>query len=268
MAVSLSELAADLEAESHELFAILSPLVEADWDRLTPAESWNIRDQVSHLAFFDERTNAAISDPERFRADRPTTMAGIQALVDAVARDSQSKTGSDLLAWLEEERATLLASVTSRSGSDRVPWYGPDMSVSSMVTARIMETWAHGHDIADALSIIPVPSDRLRHVIFLGLQAAPNSFRSRDMSVPESPILIEALAPNGSTWSFGPPSATDTVTGSALDLALVVTQRRNVIDTEVRAVGDVAQAWLGVAQAFAGPPTSGRPPKRNEAPRG
>jgi len=80
------------------------------------------------------------------------------------------------------------------------------------------------------------------------------------LAIPSSPIRIEALAPDGSTWSFGPAEATDTVTGSALDLALVVTQRRALVDTDVRAIGDSALAWLEVAQAFAGPPTSGRPP--------
>jgi len=268
VAVSLADLTADLEAESKELFALLAPLGEADWDLMTPAKGWNIRDQVSHLAFFDERTNAAISDPEGFRAVRPETMEALQALVDGVAHDSRSRPGPELRAWFERERATLLAAVTDRSGSDRVPRYGPDMSIPSMVTARIMETWAHGHDIADALGIVLAPSDRLRHVIFLGLQAVPNSFRGRGMPVPPTPIHLEALAPDGSTWSFGPPNETDTVTGSALDLALVVTQRRHLADTDVRAVGDTARAWLAVAQAFAGPPTSGRAPMRSEAARG
>jgi uncharacterized protein (TIGR03084 family) len=268
VAVSLADLTADLKAESKALLALLDPLVEAEWDLPTPAQGWSIRDQVSHLAFFDERTNLAISDPDGFRLVRPDTMEGIQALVDRVAQDSRSRTGDDLRTWLEQERATLLASVAERSGSDRVPWYGPDMSISSMVTARIMESWAHGRDIADALGIAPTPTDRLRHVIFLGLQAAPNSFRSRGLAVPTTPIRIEAVAPDGSTWSFGPAAATDTVTGSALDLALVVTQRRHVTDTDVRATGDTAQAWLGVAQAFAGPPTPGRPPMKSEAVRG
>jgi uncharacterized protein (TIGR03084 family) len=142
----------------------------------------------------------------------------------------------------------------------RVPWYGPPMSVASQLTARLMETWAHGQDIADALGAPPVASERLRHVVFLGWRAIPNSFAARGLPAPEAPVRVEVVSPAGECWTFGPDDAADRVSGPALDLALAVTQRRHLDDLAVVAEGPVAHQWLGIAQAFAGPPGPGRRP--------
>jgi hypothetical protein len=50
------------------------------------------------------------------------------------------------------------------------------------------------------------------------------------------------------------------VTGPALDLCLLVTQRRHRSDLALETTGPVAEEWLDVAQAFAGPPGAGREP--------
>jgi len=147
-----------------------------------------------------------------------------------------------------------------------VPWYGPDMSVASLVSARLMETWAHGQDIVDALGVARVPTARLRHVCHLGLRAVPFSYTNRRLPVPDAPVRAELVAPDGSTWRLGDPGATDVVSGPALHLALLVTQRRHRDDTTLRAEGPVADGWLSIAQAFAGPPGPGRAPTRRPHP--
>jgi uncharacterized protein (TIGR03084 family) len=260
MPMSMFELCADLRAESDELLALLEPLDEAGWDLPTPAEGWSIRDQVSHLAWNDDATVLAITDPDRFLSQRPDSLEGIQAMVDAVITDNRHRSGAESLAWFGTARSTLLATVEDRDPRMRLPWYGPPMSLASKVTARFMETWAHGQDVADALGVTRTPTDRIRHVVFLGLQALPNSFAVHDRPVPEHGVRIEFAAPSGDTWRMGPADATDVVTGSALDLALVVTQRRHRADTDLRAHGAAADAWLDIAQAFAGPAGSGRAP--------
>jgi uncharacterized protein (TIGR03084 family) len=136
-----------------------------------------------------------------------------------------------------------------------VPWYGPDMTLASSITARIMETWAHGQDVADTLGVTRTPTERLRHVAFLGWRAVGNSFRARGRAVPTEAVRVEA-----GQWTFGPAEATNVVRGPALDLCLVVTQRRHVADTALVAEGPVAAEWLSIAQAFAGPPGAGRSP--------
>ena len=137
----------------------------------------------------------------------------------------------------------------------RVPWYGPDMSLGSMITSRIMETWAHGQDVRDALGIRTKSSPRLRHVAFLGWRAVANSFLARGRSVPDEPIRVEL-----DECTFGPEDAANVVRGAALDFCLVVTQRRHRDDTALVAEGPVAEEWLTIAQAYAGPAGAGREP--------
>jgi uncharacterized protein (TIGR03084 family) len=134
------------------------------------------------------------------------------------------------------------------------------MSVASSITARIMETWAHGQDVADALGALRAPTDRLRHVAFIGARTLANSYQARGLPVPEVPVRVELGAPSGEAWIFGPDDAADVVRGPALDFCLAVTQRRHIDDLDIEAEGPVATEWLSIAQAFAGPPGSGRAP--------
>jgi uncharacterized protein (TIGR03083 family) len=67
MAAVLPALLDDLAAETAALDAVLVPLRPQEWARQTPAAGWNIADQVSHLAYFDETALLAAVDPARFR---------------------------------------------------------------------------------------------------------------------------------------------------------------------------------------------------------
>jgi len=260
MAVTMAALCDDLLAETADLEGLLVPLDEAAWDTPTPAEGWTIRDQATHLAFFDDAAMLAATDPERFRAERDRALADVHGMVDRAALDHRHLPGAEVLAWLRRARRALVDAVTPMDPAARVPWYGPDMSVASSITARIMETWAHGQDVADALGVRRVPTARLAHVAFLGVRALPNSFRAHGLPVPDAPVRVELRAPGGDRWTFGPEGAPDRVRGSALDFCLAVTQRRHLADLDLELTGPVATAWLEIAQAFAGPPGPGRRP--------
>lgn len=260
MAGLLETLCDDLAAECGALFSALATLDEAAWDIPTSCIPWTIKDQVSHLAWNDEAAVRALTDPSGFRASRPTTPEDIQHMVDQVIVDHHDRSGAELLEWFRAANAALLDAVRDVDPKLRMPWYGPDMSVASKVTARFMETWAHGHDITDALGHAHRPSDRVRHVVFLGLQALPNAYRAHGLPVPDENVRLDLVAPSGATWQLGPPDATNVVTGDAYELALVVTQRRHAAETGLRADGPVATSWLSIAQAFAGPPGGGRAP--------
>lgn len=134
------------------------------------------------------------------------------------------------------------------------------MSALSSVTARLMETWAHGQDVADALGVLREPTDRLRHVAHLGVQTFGFTFRNNGREVPQVPVRVELLAPSGASWTWGPEDAADRVTGSALGFCLVATQRRHVDDTDVTTTGPVAAEWVAIAQTFANTPGPGRAP--------
>jgi uncharacterized protein (TIGR03084 family) len=133
------------------------------------------------------------------------------------------------------------------------------MSAASSVTARLMETWAHGQDVVDALGLTRPPTARLRHVAHLGVRTLGWSFRVHGRPEPTEPVRVELTAPQGGTWTWGPEDTADRVAGPAEDFCLLVTQRRHRGRTALSARGPVADAWLDLAQAFAGPPGRGRP---------
>jgi uncharacterized protein (TIGR03084 family) len=258
-------LCGDLADETADLVGHLERLHPDDWDIMTASEPWTIKDQVSHLAWNDEAVIRAISDPEQFRRTRASSPAAIQAMVDQVITDNHDRDPADLLKWFQTARRDLLSTVSAVDPGSRMPWYGPDMSVTSKITARFMETWAHGFDIVGALSNAKRSyegrigeTDRVRHVVFLGLQALPNAYSAQRKDAPIKPVRLEVVSPSGAIWNFGKPQADNVVAGSAYELALLVTQRCHRADTSLIATGPVADEWLSIAQAFAGPPGSGR----------
>jgi uncharacterized protein (TIGR03084 family) len=258
--VSMVELTDDLSAETDDLLAQLAGLDEDEWDTPTPAVGWSIRDQVSHLAYFDDAARTAIADPGRFTAERDAAMADIDGMTERVAATNRDRSGLELLEWLGEARAAFIAAALDADPGLRAPWYGPPMSVASQVTARLMETWAHGQDVADALGVERVPTDRLRHITFIGVRTLPNSFLSHRRDVPADPVRVELVGPGGDRWDYGPADAADRVSGPAVDFALAVTQRRHLDDLSLVVTGPVATEWLSIAQAFAGPSGPGRAP--------
>ena len=250
----------DTADESEALFMVLERLNTSDWSAPTGCVPWTVADQISHLAWNDDATVQALTQPEAFIASRPTTPQGIQHMVDAVIVDHQAMDDAALLAWFRSARGSMLEAFRGAEPKARMPWYGPDMSVTSKLTARFMETWAHGWDVVDALDQAYETTDSLRHVVFLGLQALPNAFTIHGQPVPKVPVRVDVVLPSGTRFVVGPPDAGNVVEGSGFDLAMVVTQRRHVDDTSLRAIGPVANEWLAIAQAFAGPAGSKRPP--------
>jgi uncharacterized protein (TIGR03084 family) len=258
--VSFADLLADLEAETRVVEDMLSTLSPATWDAPTPAPGWAIRDQVSHLAYFDEAATRAVVDPERFRAAEARQVSRSPHFADEVAQRHRKLPPAELLVWFQDARQHVVRTASGLDPKLRVPWYGPDMSLASSITARLMETWAHGQDLADTLGVERTATGRLRHVAHLGVGTFGFAFALHGKPVPADPVRVELIDPAGGTWTWGPEGARDLVSGPALDFCLVVTQRRHLADTALAVGGPVAAQWLSLAQAFAGPPGPRRAP--------
>src|SRR5215472_11418279 len=259
MPADLAALLADLDAESAAFRALLDPLRDSDWQLATPAPGWSIGDQVAHLAFFDDAAVTAATHPAEFAAIRAGLTDGGED-ADTMAARYRTLAPAQVRDWFDRSRAALLTTFASLDPSARVPWFGPPMSVASTVTARLMETWAHGQDIADTTGTAREPTGRLRHVAHIGVAALPYSYAAHGMPVPDAPVRVELTAPSGELWTWGSDGARDRVTGPALDFCLLVTRRRHRADTAIVAAGPVADQWLSIAQSFAGPPGAGRLP--------
>ena len=258
MASRHEQVVGDLRAESTDLLALLSPLADADWALATPAPGWSVQDQVNHLAWFDESAALAVTDPAEFTAG----MSGLTGdFPDVLVSRQRGMPAAATLSWFRTARAGFLAVAAAHDGTTRLPWYGTTMSLTSSVTARLMETWAHGQDVADALGVVRTPTARLRHVCHLGVATRGHSFRLRGRPVPAEDVLVELSAPDGALWTWGSAAGNQSVRGSALDFCLVVTQRRHLTDTALTTTGAVARTWLTLAQAYAGLPGPGRSPQ-------
>jgi uncharacterized protein (TIGR03084 family) len=247
----------DLDAEHEDLDALVAVASLADLERPTPAAGWAVRDQISHLWFFDQRAVMAASDAAAFEADKAMLFASD---ADPSVAAGRAVDAQELIEQWRVERRAMVAVLRALDPKARIPWYGPPMGARSFATARLMETWAHGQDVADGLGVARAATDRLRHVAHIGVGARAFSYATNGREMPEAAVRVELTGPGGDTWTWGPSDAADLVAGPAIDFCLVVTQRRHVDDTALVVTGPVASDWIAIAQAFAGPPGAGRQP--------
>lgn len=251
----------DLAAESAEVDAMVAGLDAGQWRTPTPAPGWAVAHQVAHLAWTDEAALLAVGEPDAFADLLRNAAQDPYGYVDAGAEQGAQDEPAALLARWRRSRAELDRHLRELPDGARIAWFGPPMSAASMATARLMETWAHGLDVADALGVDPEPTARLRHVAHLGVRTRGFAYLVRELDPPETPVRVELTGPGGELWTWGPDDADQRVLGPALDFCLLVTQRRHVDDLALVAVGADAEHWLTIAQAFAGPPGAGRAPR-------
>lgn len=257
----LDVIRADLAAELADLDALVAPLDESAWATPTPAAGWDVRDSIAHLAGSDAAALLAVTDPATFTAGLPAIAADPDGWVHRHVDRGRALPPGAVLAWWRDGRAAMLAAFAGLDPARRIPWFGPPMGPASFVTARLMETWAHGQDVADAVGVRRTRTNRLRHIADLGVRTRRFAYLIRGQEPPEADVRVELAAPDGEVWSWGPDDARDRVTATAEDFCLLVTQRRHRDDLDVRATGAAAVEWLGIAQAFAGPPGGGRSPR-------
>ncbi len=142
----------------------------------------------------------------------------------------------------------------------RLPWFGPDMGVPMFTTARYMETWAHGQEIYDLMKFERIHTDRIHNIAVIGVKTFGWTFVNRGLEPPGTSPYVRLVAPSGVVWEWNEPSESERVAGDAIDFCQVVTQVRNVADTKLAIVGEVAHRWMSIAQCFAGSPANPPPP--------
>lgn len=251
-----------LAAETSALDVLLSGLTVDQWATPTSAVPWTIAHEVAHLAWTDRLATVAATEPDAFACERYRSLGDPVAFVNAGADQGATVDPQVLLrGW--RTGAVQLRSLLGGWDRGALPWFGPPMSASSMLTARLMETWAHGVDIREATGREVVFTDGLRHVAHLGVKTRAYAFERRGLPRPEGDLRVDLTTPDRGVWSWGDEAALDRVTGPALDFCLLVTRRRHRDDLALRSVGHDADRWLEIAQAFAGDP--GADPVRRSA---
>lgn len=248
--------AQDFYDESTALDKLLEPLSEREFETATLFKGWTINNIVRHLHVWNIAADLSIEDEASFMEFLQEMSAGVRGgrLPDFEASYLEGLAGQDLRqAWIARAK-TMAEHFAVADPKQRLKWVGPDMSTLSSVTARLMETWAHAQAIYDILGAQREDGDRIGNIVRLGVNTWAWTWKNRRMDPPGPMPHLKLTAPSGALWEYGEASESGVIEGSATDFCQVVTQCRNVADTNLSVAGDVAKQWMAVAQCFAGPP--------------
>lgn len=247
----------DFHAESRALAKLVRPLDNAALETKTQFKDWRIADVLGHLAVWNEAACMTYQQPERFDQFMANVLVAMQGGDGMRAFEKGLFEGFSNAAirerWLDSVEATH-AMLAEADPKHRVAWGGPDMSIRSCVSARLMETWAHGQAVFDVLGVERASTDRLRSIVVLGINTFAFTFRVNGLTPPGELPRVVLQSPSGDAWDFGEASADSSISGTAEQFCQVVTQVRNIADTQLNVVGESATAWMKIAQCFAGPP--------------
>ena len=247
------EILDDFEAEQRELYEMLQGLSDEEWKLPTPAEGWDVRDQVAHLADTEEVAHDTMTGgPRAFAAEVGRFSKGEDFTESGCDRGRAIAPG-EVLEWWVDASARVRSALAALDTDARVPW-GLGMGWRAFVTARLMEHWAHGLDIHAGAGVPAVDTDRLRHVAWIGLRALPYAFRLAGVDTevpPDRALRLELDAPSGDRWLIGPEGATDAIRGPAGQWCRLAVQRIHAAAaTELRPEGPLAELAVAHARAF------------------
>ncbi len=257
--------AEDFRAESLALAAILAPLSDDDFNAKTQFKGWSINDVLGHLHMFNVAADLTLESGLKFAAFFQPIAEGMargQSLLESQSSFLNGLKGRDLFAIWQDCAHKLADHYALADPKARLRWAGPDMSARSSITARQMETWAHGQEIFDLLGLVRAEHDRVKNIVHLGVSTFGWSFANRGLKVPEPAPHLKLTAPSGAVWRWNPEQTDNLITGSAVDFARAVTQTRNIKDMSLATIGPSATDWMEIAQCFAGPPET--PPNKGQ----
>lgn len=250
----------DLTAEAAQIDALVADLSPTDWAKETPAPGWTVAHQVAHLSFVFRLAATAASDADAFTAMTAEADKDFDGAVNAVLDTYPLDDPGQLLARWRIDRDAAIEALAVAPADQPLPWLVRPIPPGVLACAGMMEVFAHGQDIADALGVAPERTDRIGNVVGFAVLTWEFGYHSRGLTPPDTEFRYELISPSGQKWEFGPADAEQRITGEAADFCLLVTRRRHRDDLAVSAVGADADHWLGIAQAYRGPAGEERRP--------
>ncbi len=250
----------DFFEESKSLASIIVPLDGSALTTPTQFKNWTIEDIIGHLHMFNHAAQLALQGSDHFKAFFAPMAKDLnqgKSLLSVQKEWLQDINGIKLLKIWQAGYETLAESFADTDPARRIAWAGPDMSARSSVTARQMETWAHGQAVFDILGIHRENKDRIRNIVHLGINTFGWTFLNRKLEVPEPAPFVSLTAPSGAIWEWNEQQSDNVVRGSAVEFCQIVTQTRNFKDTGIETIGETAGRWMSMAQCFAGQPVDG-----------
>jgi uncharacterized protein (TIGR03084 family) len=252
------------QAECDQIHGLLRDRDASIFEQVTLFKKWTIGDIISHLHAWNIAADQSLNDPEAFQSF--VTIAMGQLGTGKTHTEFQrvyftGKTDAEIFTEWAAYYPTMASRFEASNADQRVKWVGPDMSVRSSIIARQMEHWAHAQAIFDALGVDRDNADRLKNVAHIGVTTFSWSFRVRGETPPSPKPYVKLTAPSGKIWTWNDEQVDNRIEGSAEAFCQVVTQCRNVKDTDLVMTGETAMEWMTHAQCFAGgsetPPEKG-----------
>jgi enediyne biosynthesis protein E11 len=258
--VAQSDPIAALNDECDALDAVLGGLSRQDWNLQTPAPGWTISHQVAHLAATFQLAGLAAADPDAFKAQLATLDPNFETNVLRALKRYLNDPPEVLFERWQAERADASKALAAAADDQLLPWLVNPLPPAVLAMAGMMEVFAHGQDIADAIGVLPDRTDRIRYLVEFAVRTQTFGYLARGETVPEVEFRFELLSPSGQHWTFGPAESGERITGSAVDFCLLATRRRHRADLDLTAVGDQADHWMDIAQCYRGSAGAGRRP--------
>jgi uncharacterized protein (TIGR03084 family) len=252
------DLYTDLIADGEDVDRLVADLTPDQWRLATPAPGWTVAHQIAHLSATFRLAALAASDAQGFSALASRLSPDFNANVDAALAPYLAEPSDVLLQRFRQERAAVEKALVALPPQQIVPWLVRPIPAAVLAMAGMMELFGHGQDIADALGVHRIRSDRLGHLVGFAVRTWDFGYQARGLPTPDVALRFDITAPSGARWSFGPADANERIAGPAEDLCLLVTRRRHRDDLDLRATGAEADRWLDLAQAYRGPAGEGR----------
>lgn len=251
----MKEIIADLKAEQESLDTFLNTLVEEQWELPSPAEGWTLKDSVVHIAYIDEVAVSVLRGDNTPLEEAAGNQSGFN---ETGVKKRRTMKPVEVLSWWRDIRTVMLQELIRCDPKKRLSWFALPMGARSFATARLMETWAHGLDCYDTVGVEPEDTDRLRHIARLAYMARPYAYQVNGLELPPTPLRLELWLPSRTFWGQGPENARDIIRGQAGEFCRVAARRRYWKDTNLCVEGNEARRFIEIAQAYGGPPGSGR----------
>ncbi|GIT35213.1 MAG: hypothetical protein Ct9H300mP4_15320 [Gammaproteobacteria bacterium] len=119
-------------------------------------------------------------------------------------------------------------------------WFGPDMGARMFMTARFMETWSHSQAIYDLIGEERIYKENIKNIATIGIKTFGWTYLNRKLEVPNQIPFVSLLSPSGPRGN-GMSQVEEFIKGQASDFCHVVTQTRNIEDTDLEIVGENCQ---------------------------
>ena len=246
--------AEDFRAESEALYSLLQGADNAQFDEPTQFKDWTIDTVLRHLYMWNINAGLQITDEAKLMSNIEGVFKHAGGMKGFEADYFSGLSGKALLeAWRDDMNATADLYATADPKA-RLKWAGPEMSARSSITARLMETWAHGQEVYDHLGVVRKNEDRIQNIVVLGVNTFGWTYKCRGEKPPGDMPFLDLVAPSGKIWTYGERSDDERIEGRAEEFCQVVTQCRNIADTSLKVTGAVAADWMSKAQCFAGGP--------------